>query len=178
MTAPTVDSLQSEYDPLSRLEAEVVVRRLEDNPDASVEDVVAQVKAERVGPAADWEDVAAAEAEEREEVRVLRALLDDVTQHRIAVAQDSDLALREASEVKADLDHVAAYLAAADEAYEAETAPAGTQTNTELADASASDRVRYVKEHPEEADRVAEAENAREGGPRKTVLDACAKEAE
>lgn len=40
--------------------------------------------------------------------------------------------------------------------------------------ANAADLVDYVKEHPEEAERVAQIEGSREGGPRKTVLDAVA----
>lgn len=169
MPAPTVDSLRERYAPLTQAEAERVLRLVGEGQ--SEEDAVTQVKSERVGPAASWEDVEPAPAPVAEEVEALREAVDEASQREIATSDDYDAALSEAAQVKDEVEHVAAYLAEADQTGEAQ-ANEGVLSDAEIADGGAHELAAYVKRFPEEADRVTGIESTREGGGRKTVLDA------
>lgn len=52
---PDTNELIASFAPLTPAEASLIVRRLEDDPSRDVDDVVAEVKGERCGPAVDWD---------------------------------------------------------------------------------------------------------------------------
>lgn len=120
--AATEESLQADYAPLTAQEARLVLRRHE-RDGGDIEALVEQVKAERVGPAAEWEGTPDPEVEVEPSVTELGD-------------------------------------------------PDGILSDDDLAVAKAADLVAYLKEHPEEADRVEQLEQSRNGDPRSTVLDA------
>lgn len=112
-----IKDLQKKHDPLTEAEALWVLSQDEGSED----ELVTEVKAMRVGPYRDLEDV---------------------------VPEDEG-----------------------DEEPEDEVPPA-PWTNERIATVNAGELVTYVKDNPDEAQRVAQIEGSREGGPRKTVLDA------
>lgn len=167
MTAPTRESLVQQYAPLTGAEADNVLARLGDR---DVDGVVAEVKAERAGPAAEWEDVEPIVSPVADEIQAVREALDDAAQKKIRDAgNDSDRALNDAARLRSSLEEINDYLIAASTVEEEEQA--NTLSDSDLASSSAADLVAYVKGSPEEADRVEAAENAREHR-RKSVLDA------
>lgn len=165
----TVASLQEEYAPLTEAEAKVVLSRLAG--DREVAEIVAEVKAERAGPAAQWEDTPEVESPVAAEIAAVREALDSVSQKRIADAgNDSDRELNRAGRLMANLDEINAYLTSAAE----EEAELSRSAEVDLEDSTAAELVAHLREHPEDADDVEEAENARDT-PRKSVLDAVEK---
>lgn len=115
---------------LTDAEKAVVAARLADNPERSEDEVVAEVKAERVGPAAAWEDITVPVSAVADEIVAVREALDEASQRRIANAgNDSDRAINEAGRLKRHLDEINAYLVADAEAQ----AAAGRTVETEPA---------------------------------------------
>lgn len=170
MSAPSADDLVREYAPLTGAEADVVLARLGDR---EVGEVVAEVKLERGGPAATWEDVPEIVSPVADEIAAVRVALDEASQKRIRDAgNDSDRALNEAARLKAHLDEINAYILG-HVAEVTEEADRNVLSDDDLASASAADLVAHLKAQPEEADRIEAVENGREH-PRKSVLDAVA----
>lgn len=66
----TVASLLEQYAPLTEAEAGLVLRRQQADDAPSLDELVAQVKAERVGPARHWESEAAAAVPVDEDLEV------------------------------------------------------------------------------------------------------------
>lgn len=128
MSAPSkqaIADLQKDHAPLTEAEARWVLRH-EERGEGSVDELVVQVKAMRVGPSADFESLAVTAEPDAE-------ALDEIRE------DDPDDARWSLEEIGA---------------------------------ANASDLVEYVKAFPDDAERVAQVEGSRDGGARKTVLDA------
>lgn len=166
---------------LTEAEAELVAQRVADSG-RSEDEVVDEVKAERVGPAATWEDKPEIPDPVVPEIESLREQLDQASQRRIAAAgNDRDRALNEAGRLKGNLEEINAYLlgdvekvfAAAEGATDdGDAAGSSSDGDVDPDEATAVEVVAHLRDHPEDADDIEEQENAREGGARKTVLDA------
>lgn len=153
---------------LTQREAEVVLAR-KSQGGASLEDHVAQIRSERVGPSALPEGSRTDLNEPGSGISPPSPTTPPTPQEHLADLQRRRAALDE--EITAAEEAVtASELQARTTAPAPE--PARTLSDEEIRDATAADLAAYVAANPGEKRRVRRFELDREGGPRKTVTDA------
>lgn len=130
----TVKSLQDEFAPLTAAEAQVVLGYLDTNEDLAVAEAVAAVKAERCGPALQWEQPApapepeaapVAEVDDDEALELLQAAIDEQVEAAVAAveaehAKAVDALTTQVAAITADRDSTLELLVSTQEALGAE----------------------------------------------------------